>query len=121
MSDSHDDELYDVMNARSPDNPMKGFQTYGKNAEGKPKWFSFPCQRAAAGANERCMVPINGQRFSNGATWNVEGGVDAPGELSTPTLRPSVLCAGAGACHFHINAGKFDYCDDHKGRTNGNE
>ena len=85
--------------------PLPLFLLEGENAEGAPKWLTFPCQWRRAEPGQRCRVSINGQRNGSNATWTVEGPIEAP------TVSPSVHCVGA--CHFWIRGGRFDHCGDY--------
>ena len=97
------------------DDPPR-FELEGEGEDGRPKWLLFPCQMAGADPEDRCRVSINGQRNGSGATWTSTPG-DRAGVVEAPTVSPSVKCGDR--CHFHLEAGVFKYCGDHKGRRDG--
>lgn len=100
---------------------MAKFELEGENANGRPKWLTFPCQSKHADPDDRCRVSINGQQNGVGATWSCEG-ADRSGPIEAPTASPSVHCRPGGTtwCHFHIQGGQFNYTSDHAGRRDGN-
>lgn len=92
------------------------FELEGEDESGRPKWLLFPCQSGGADAEDRCRISINGQRNGSGATWSCTPS-DKSGPVSKPTVSPSIHCKGV--CHFHIEAGRFRYTNDHPGRRDG--
>lgn len=75
------------------------FEFHGADANGMPKWMSFPCQRTSGAL---CQVALRPSQVNAvGASWQWDGNREAP------TITPSVNCEKICGWHGFIEAGQF--------------
>ncbi len=77
------------------------FAFLGTDAEGRPKWLVFPCQRPGQ-PGEQCQIALRpSQHNAVGASWAWDGNRDAP------TITPSIDCSRVCGWHGWLTAGQF--------------
>jgi hypothetical protein len=67
---------------------------------GIEKWACLRCPGGCGALIPLSLNPKRRPRWSVALDW-----------LSRPTVRPSVHQTNACGCHFHITAGRIDWCD----------